>query len=609
MPAWRAVTMAGVAVVGAAALTYVLTRPSPAVPASPVRFTVPASVSVTNGRSLAVSPDGKYVVFVTARTATAPGQLMIRAFDQLAAVAINGVTDPVAPFISPDSRWVGYFEGREIRKVSVAGGAPIVVFSLGETSAGTGFRSATWAADESIVFASGGRGVGLRSVPAAGGAAKTLTTPDNTSGQASHLLPSIVGGGRGVLYSIWPSMGDPDQAQVAVLDMATSKTKILIRGGSQAEYIDTSNGSSPSGHLVYAVAGALRAVRFDPITLEVIGDPVAVLDEVATAGFGSAQYGLSQTATLAYVPGRAMGFQRVRRTITWVDRRGKEEAISVEPHNYLSIRLSPDGTRLALDARDGQNDIWIFELARQTMTRLTLDPAVDGFPAWMPDGRRILFESNRKSVNFQIYAQAADGTGAAEQLTTDSMPRWPFSISPDGRRAILHAEAQGASALDILTLDGQSKPEPLLHSPPFDLGHGELSPDGRWLAYQSNEGGTNQVYVRPFPDVNGGRWQVSPAGGTKPVWSRNGRELFYLSGRSLMAVPVQTTTTFTAGTPSKLFEGPYFGELGGRSYDVSLDGQRFVMIKNPPAEDQAGAENIVIVLNWLEELKRRVAGQ
>jgi Tol biopolymer transport system component len=242
------------------------------------------------------------------------------------------------------------------------------------------------------------------------------------------------------------------------------------------------------------------------------------------------------------------------------------------------------------------------------MSRLTLDVAVDGCPVWTPDGRRILFESNRKSTNFQIYAQAADGTGAAEQLTTDSMQRWPFSISPDGRRAILHAERDG-SAMDVLTLDGRSTPEPLLSSPSFALAQGELSPDGRWLAYQSNEGGENQIYVRPFPNVNGGRWQVSPAGGTKPVWARNGRELFYLAGRSLMAVPVQTAATFTAGTPIKLFEGPYFVALGGRSYDVSLDGQRFVMIKDTPEEDQPKADSIAIVLNWRDELKRRVAGQ
>jgi serine/threonine protein kinase len=610
IPAWLGMMVASVAIVAATIITFMVTRPAPAEPAPTLRFSIQTSTPLflgSSNRALTVSPDGKYVVFVTARTATVPGQLMIRAFDQMTAVAINGVLDPVSPFFSPDSRWVGYFEGRDIKKVPVAGGSPLVVFSLPGAGTVGGPRGATWNADDTIVFSAGGR-VGLRSVPAAGGAAKVLTTPDFAAGQDNHLFPSIVAGGRGVLYSIWPSVGDPELEHVAVLDLATGQSRILIRGGSQAEFVDTSTRSSRDGYLVYAVAGALRAVRFDPVRLEVTGDPVAVLDAITTGGQGSAQYGLSETGTLVYVPGQARGLERARRTITWIDRRGKEEPVAIAPQNYVSVRLSPDGARLALDARDRQSDIWIYELARRTMTRLTLDPAVDGFPVWTPDGRRILFESNRKSTNFQIYSQAADGTGAAEQLTTDSMQRWPFSISPDGRRAILHSETDG-SALDTLTLDGQSKPEPLLASPSFTLAHGEVSPDGRWLAYQSNEGGENQIYVRPFPDVNSGRWQVSPAGGIKPVWARNGRELFYLAGRSLMAVPVQTAATFTAGTPIKLFEGPYFVGLGGRSYDVSLDGQRFVVIKETPEEDQPRADTIAIVLNWRDELKRRVAGQ
>jgi eukaryotic-like serine/threonine-protein kinase len=608
MPARLGMTMAAAAVIGATILTFVLTRPAVPEPPPIVRFSVPASTYTVNSRSLAVSPDGKYVAFVTARTATTPGQLMIRAFDQMAAVAIAGVTDPVSPFISPDSKWVGYFEGRDIKKVPLNGGAPIVVVSLGGAGTTGGSRSATWGADDTIVFASGGRAFGLRSVPAAGGTAKILTTPDVANGEDTHILPSSINGGRGVLYSIWPSIGNPDHEHVAALDTTTGHSRILIRGGSQAEYIDASEGSSKSGYLVYAVAGALRAVRFDPAKLEVTGDSVTVLDEVMTGGAGSAQYGVSKNGTLAYVPGRAVGLERARRTLTWVDRGGNEEPIPTEPQSYVSVRLSPDGTRLAVDARDRQSDIWIYELARQTMTRLTLDPSVDGFPVWTPDGRRIVFESNRKSANFQIYWQAADGTGAAEQLTRDAMQRWPFSVSPDGRRVILHGETD-SSALDVMTLDGRSTPEPLLSSPPFSLAHGELSPDGRWLAYQSNEGGASQVYVRPFPDVNGGRWQVSPAGGTKPVWARNGRELFYLAGRSLMAVPVQTAPTFTAGTPVKLFEGPYFVALGGRSYDVSLDGKRFVMIRETSEEEQPSADSVVIVLNWREELKRRLTGQ
>jgi len=351
----------------------------------------------------------------------------------------------------------------------------------------------------------------------------------------------------------------------------------------------------------------------------VLSDPVPVLDQVATSvGTGAAQFAVSRSGILVYVTGGAstktvVGGTGQMRPLVWVDRHGKEESIAAPPHDYTSLRLSPDDTKVALDARDQQSDIWVFEFARKTLTRLTTDPRIDGFPIWTPDGKRMIFESSRTGT-FNVYMQAADGPGAVEQLTKSTNQLWPLSLSPDGTRLVIHSGSPFEGDLDLLPLDGKSQPVPLMRTP-FNEDHAEVSPDGRWLAYQSNESGQPEVHVRPFPDVNAGHWQVSPAGGAKPVWARNGRELFYFSGQALMAVPVQTTPTFSAGIPAKLFEGPYyFADLLGRTYDVSRDGRRFVMIKNPPrlaaamgtGDQPATTANMVVVVNWIEELKQRV---
>jgi serine/threonine-protein kinase len=328
---------------------------------------------------------------------------------------------------------------------------------------------------------------------------------------------------------------------------------------------------------------------------------------------GAAQYTVSRTGALAYIGGEATaGAEQVLRTLVWVDRRGHEETVAAPPRSYVSLKLSPDGTTIALDARDQENDIWTFDIARHTLTRLTTDRGVDGFPLWIPDGRRIIFESNRTG-SFNLYSQAADGTGVAEQLTKSQNQVWPYSISPDGTRAVLNESGGNKknSDLDVLVLDGKSRLEPLIQSP-FNKGSAAISPDGRWLAYNSDESGQRQVYVRPFPNVNEGQWPVSAAGGSKPVWAPSGKELFYLVGNqtrnTLMVVPVQTTPTFRPGNATKLFEGPYTSLLSGHSYDVSRDGQKFLMIKESPAAvgSAASPAKIMVVLNWIEELKARM---
>jgi Tol biopolymer transport system component len=614
-----AIFTAGAAV--AALSTWALTRTAPA-KLQPVRFAIvlPAAQPLTSdggARDLAMSPDGTSLVYTS--SVSGESRLMVRTIDQLDAVPLGGITGVNGPFFSPDGRWIGFFSGTiggELKKVSITGGAPVTVARTSGNSVG-----ASWGPDDTIVFATqpSARDVGLLRVPAAGGEPAVLTTPDTAHGEVNHLFPSVLPGGRAVLFTV-TSHGPVENAQVAALDLTTGLRKTLIRGGSQAEYIDPSYGAGP-GYLLYAVAGTLRAVRFDPVKLEVLSDPVAVLDSVKTLWSGAAEFSVSRQGTLVYVPGGRLGAPV--RSLVWVDRQGHEEPISAPPRAYNMPRLSPDGTRVAVSIGDQDDDLWIWNLARHTLTRLTDAPGRDWYPIWTPDGRRIVFSSAR-ARDGTLFWQAADNTGTAEQLTRSPFGQGPASISSDGTRLIVMENMPKTGwDLRVLRLDGLSRPSGVTTSPPAAVGSraterlvqttateslGDLSPDGRWLAYQSDESGRNQIWVRPFPNVDDGHWQISVNGGMSPVWGRNGRELFHLDGtNAVTSVPIRTAPTFSAGTPTKLFDGRYLASPFWRAYDVSPDGQRFLMIKDSAAAEQPSTPpSLVVVLNWFEELKRRL---
>jgi len=333
---------------------------------------------------------------------------------------------------------------------------------------------------------------------------------------------------------------------------------------------------------------------------------------------GAPQFAMSRTGTLAYVPGGSTSAS-LTHEVVWMDRNGREAPVGTPLRAHVWARISPDGTKIALDIRDEQQDIWIFDLGRRSMSRLTTDPAIDGFPVWTPDGRRIVFESTRSGV-FNLFVQPADGTGAAQQLTHSKNPMWPYSISPDGTHVVLQETtaqaARESDRLDLLALDGKSEPQPLIQKTPFVQTNAEISPNGRWLAYQSNESGRDEVYVRPFPRVDDGRWTVSTGGGTIPAWNPNGGELFYVEGgdagrgSSMMAVTVNDKgTLFSPGVPTRLFAVPPVSGPPMRYYDVARDGQEFLMIKDPPASQQTTTNTIVVVVNWFEELRARMAAK
>jgi Tol biopolymer transport system component len=578
--------------------------PPPRVTRMTITPSGPAALTINGAdHDLALSPDGTHVVYV----ANGGTQLFVRALDALEPVAIatGGVR---GPFVSPDGQWVGFVNNNTVQKVAITGGPPITLASIGGPP-----RGATWSPDDTIIFATGDLTTGLQRVSAAGGTPEVLTRPDHAQGEADHLWPEILPGGRAVLFTITSQTGGLDTAQLVVRDLRTGTNKVLLRGGSHAHYV-ASGLASPKraeregGHLVYVAAGTLRAIPFDPNGLETHGTAVPVLPRLATTSFGAGDFAVAADGTLVYVdvPG---GLAANARTLVWVDRTGKEEPVAAPPRAYEHPRLSPDGTRVALAIGDQENDLWIWDLGRATLRRLTLDPGQDWFPVWTPNGRQIVFSSNRGGQN-NLWWQAADGTGAAERLTTSSNPQLVTGITPAGTADVFNEQTptMGRDLLQ-LALDGTRRVTPLLQTK-FDERNGIVSPDGRWLLYESNSSGLFEIYVRPFPNVGGGQWEVSTAGGTRPLWSRSGKELFYVGADgALLRVPVEASgATWNAGTPTKLLEGRYFtaGGGGGRTYDVSPDGQRFLMIKAPVTDASAAPPALIVVQHWTEELKRLV---
>jgi tRNA A-37 threonylcarbamoyl transferase component Bud32 len=599
-----AIAALAVGAVVATGLTWVVTRPEPHAPLLTSRFEIvppPAQSLAIQGadRDIAISPDGRYIVY---RAGAGLAQLVVRAIDRLDARPLAGVVNARTPFFSPDSQWIAFMEGTSLKRVSIAGGSAITICQCQAS------RGASWGEDNSIVFADVTGG--LLRVSAGGGEPTALTTPDVAKGEKNHGYPSVLPGSRGVLFTVGMGL-NPEQPQVTVLDLTTGERKTLIRGGSQAEYLQ-------SGHLVYAAAGTLRVVRFDVKRFEVLSDPVPVVDDVWMASGGAAGYAVSRLGTLVYVP--AKGAQ-MPRSLVWVDRAGQETPIRTPVRTYSEPRLSPDGTRVALTIRDQDIDLWIWDFVRETLTRLTSDPGADQRPVWTPDGNRILFASQRAGA-FNIFAQAADGSATAEQLTSGAdSEQYPAFVARDGT-GIVGIQNSSKTSLDIVRfrltyptsrpVPAQSSPstvEPLIQTT-FSETNAEISPDGRYLAYQSNESGRGtEIYVRPFPRVNDGRWQASTRGGTRPLWARNGRELFYLDpANTLTAVAVQTSgATFAVGIPTKVFDTTYAAPLNNsRTYDVSPDGQRFLMIKENAGEDRNPTRaGMVVVLNMFEELKAK----
>ena len=434
-PAARRRRWAGFAAAGLAAgllltavIVSVMIRFRPATYLQTMRFAIvpPAGqpVALTGyDRELAISPDGTRLVY-TARDRN-DVVLMVRAIDQLEAAPVRGTGLTRSPFVSPDGKWIGYFTGTELRKVPMTGGAPITLCKALSPP-----RGASWSPDgASIVYATVGS-PGLLRVSAAGGEPTELTKSGPPDKDQKHWFPFVLPRGRAVLFTSVTGAGIAN-SNIEVVNLETGQRKILVRGGSNPEYTTT-------GHIVYAVEGALRAVRFDADRLEVLGEPVPVVDQLTTMSTGAANFAVAANGTLVYLTG-APSRTGSRRSLVWVTRDGHEEPITAPERAYLYPRLSPDGTRIVVAGRDQEEDIWVWDIRKKLLTRLTFDHGTDTYPVWSHDGRRIIFASARDGIA-NLYAQLADGTGDAERLTKSAKLQHPHSVSPDGARIVFREE-------------------------------------------------------------------------------------------------------------------------------------------------------------------------
>ena len=535
--------------------------------------------SFESGAAVVLSPDGTRLAYVARQGGLQ--QVYLRSLEGLDGKPVPGSEGGLEPFFSPDSQSLGFFAGGKLKKISVGGGEAMSIADAPDP------RGASWGSDGKIIFVPR-RGGPVWQVSAAGGTPQPLTHIADT--ETSHRWPEILPGGQAFLFAAGRSGRNWDTARVAVQLAGSGQRRDLIQRGTNAHY-------ASSGHLVYALGGTVMAVPFDRQRLEVKGTPTPVIESVLQLPLsGAAQYSFSATGSMVYVPASVPAAQR---RLVWVNRNGSEAPLAAPPRGYRHPRLSPDGRQLAVEIEGQETQIWLYNVARETLTRFTIEGNTNSNPDWTPDGKRIIFGSNREGASGSSpFWQLADGSGGAERLT--SAPEGTGSWSFAGRVLAFDGNSD-VTGRDIYIFRPEGL-QPLVRTP-FNEGSPTFSRDGRWLAYSSDASGRYEIYVQPYPGP-GGRSQISTEGGAEPVWSRNGRELFYRSGDKMMAADIDTRSSFSAGKPKSLFQGLYQPTpIFEANYDVAPDG-RFLMIK-PGGEEQAPTQ-VNVVLNWFEELKRLV---
>lgn len=585
---------AAVTALAAALAAWALTGAEPPSGRQVIRTTIalPAELPLTTSpqtstRVFAVAPDGSFIVYRAGRD----GGLVIRRFDRLEGTPLPGINDVLDVAISPDSQWITYVQGSSLKKVAVGGGTPVTLANIGELA-----RGIAWTDDDVLVIGTTHPSLGLRRVPAGGGVLTKLTAPDSSQGELGHVLPSALPGGQAVLFTTVAAR--PEDTAVAILDLQTGERKTLLKGGRDARYM-------PPGHLVYATGEGVSAVAFDLAQRAVVGNPVRMIDRVGAAATGALNAAVTRSGMLVYLS-EEVG-DDAPRSLVWLDRQGRETPIPAPRRAYETVRLSPDDTRAAVAIRDRDQDIWIWDFARRTLARLTSDPAADIAPAWTRDGRSVLFASTRTGI-YQVYSQRADGTGPPMRLSDGEDSQLPDGMTPDGAFVVGRA-VRPATQADIVRFamsDGRIVTAENLIATRFDEWNADVSPDGRFIAYQSNESGRLEIYVQPYPGLADGRWQVSQTGGSQPQWTRGGRELIYVdaAGRLSSVTFESHGATVDLGHPVWLFTPQYSVQLDSsfRSYDVSRDGQRFLMLTD--AAEAARASGLVVVQAWVEEVTK-----
>jgi Tol biopolymer transport system component len=544
------------------------------------RFAIPLPEGQTFARTgrhmVAISPDGSKIVY------HANLHLYLRPLDRMDAEPIRGTNEnPMEPVFSPDGTWLAYFArgGRTLKKIAISGGSPITIAELPAAPNGASWRNGT------IVFGiNATEASGIYGVPDGGGELRRLVSVDPAVERASQ--PELFDDGTHVVFTLTSSKTTtPREGAIVAQSVQTGERKLLINEGTGAHVL-------PTGQLVYLHDGSLFGVPFNSRTLALTGAPVALAENVLATGGG--QFAISSDGTLVYpsIPPAPL------RALVWVDRQGREDPIPAAPGGYLDPRLSPDGRQLAVSSFA---DIWIWTFANHAFTRLTFTPGPEYNPAWLPDGRRVIFDANEGGV-IRILRKAADGTGTTDVAA--ALRGYPETVTPDGKFLVYHTAEQLPMSM-VVPLDGSAEARPLVRlTIQAQTLNAEISPDGHWIAYQSDESGRSEIYVHPFPAVDAGRWQISFTGGSHPLWARKGRELFFINGAGvLVSAPISGEQTLTYGKPVELFPAAQYYVEVARNYDVSVDGTRFLFVKSLST---ANRPSLMVVSHWLDDVQARM---
>jgi serine/threonine-protein kinase len=563
-----------------------------------------AEAVVTTGiQLLALSPDGSRIAYIGGGTGGSR-QLWIRDRDQLHGRPLAGTDGAHGVSWSVDGRHVAFMAGTGagvLKVVSLDGAPPAVVASSLISDGGT-----AWGPD-GVIYSAGGfqnAGAGIVSVPVTGGVPTVRTSHDTTQHEFAHLSPAVLPNNRGLVFSIWYGPTRPNDTKIAVLNFSTGTYQVL-QPGLRARYLTT-------GHLLIARAdGSLVAVPFDQDKLAATGAAVPVIVGVATQAGYLVDYDVSTTGTLVYLAGEPRDIKETVRPV-WVTREGVASPVDSgwtfdRPFNG-GMSLSPDGSHLAVAiAGEPTSDIWIKQLDHGPLSRLTFEEFLKYRPTWSPDGRTVTYIADPGNNNASLYRKRADGSGTADRLLGSDKALAEALWSHDGQWLVVRTTLPSRDIYAFRPGEDTSL-TPIVASPKFDERAATLSPDGRWIAYQSDETGKSEIYVRPFPKAEEGRWQISSAGGDEPLWSRSGREIFFRAASGeMMAVPVTTTPAFVAEAPHALFTATDYAHAASyRAYDVSPDGRRFVMLRPIADSVVAAANQVVLVDNWFKELKAKV---
>jgi serine/threonine-protein kinase len=556
-----------------------------------------AGVSLANtslGASVILSPDGHTLAFVGQKSDGTP-QLYVRRLDQLRAMPLSGTDAAASPFFSPDGQWIAFFADGKLKKISVTGGAEVVLCDAPHG------RGGTWSEDGTIIFTPDSQVVNLWRVSSAGGTPAALTKLD--PGEMQQKWPQVLPGGKAVVFTSHTRLNGFDNAQLVVQTLKTGVRTVLQRGGYYGRYL-------PGGHLLYIARGTLFALPFDLDRLAVTGAAVPVLDGVATnqAITGGAQYAVADNGTLAYVPGSSINLET---PVQWMDRDGHATTLRPAATNWANPRFSPDGQRLAMEVRDSkQNPVYIvvYDWSRDTLIRLASSDSYDTFPVWTPDGRRIVFSRARAGeAGANLYAQRADGTGDVQRLTEGKSNQYASSWSPNGKFLTFRDEhpTTGGDVM-ILPVEGDDasgwklgKATAFLNSP-ADEGEAMFSPDGHWLAYVSDESGRDEVYVRPFPDSER-KWAVSTGGGNFPRWSGRRHDLFYgTPDGHIMVVSYTVERDSFRAEKARLWSEGRFQTRVNEPFDLHPDGERFALAALPDSNQ----DHVNLIFNFFYEVRR-----